>query len=57
MHLVGNSLRLASKKHWGAITRQLKAIYTAPGLDAAEAAFAEFVDGWEDICPAMITSW
>ena len=42
VHLVRNSLRYASKKHWGQITRQLKAIYTAPSLDAAETAFAEF---------------
>lgn len=30
VHLVRNSLRYASKKHWPAITRQLKDIYTAP---------------------------
>lgn len=30
VHLVRNSLRYASKKDWGPITRQLKAIYTAP---------------------------
>jgi putative transposase len=57
VHLVRNSLRLASKKHWGAITRQLKAIYTAPSLDAAETAFEEFAEDWEDVYPAMIKSW
>ena len=30
VHLVRNSLRYASKKHWAAITRDLKPVYTAP---------------------------
>jgi transposase-like protein len=57
VHLVRNSLRFASKKHWGQITRQLKAIYTAPGLNAAETAFESFATEWEDTYPAMIKSW
>ncbi|MCP4962239.1 MAG: IS256 family transposase, partial [Actinomycetia bacterium] len=57
VHLVRNSLRYASKKHWGPITRQLKAIYTAPSLDAAEIEFAEFAAQWEDTYPAMVKSW
>ena len=57
VHLVRNSLRYASKKHWGPITKQLKAIYTAPSLDAAEIEFDEFADQWEGLYPAMIKSW
>jgi putative transposase len=57
VHLVRNSLRYASKKHWGQVTRQLKAIYTAPGLDAAKQAFDEFAGEWEELYPAMIKSW
>lgn len=57
MHLVRNSLRYASKKHWGQIKKQLKAIYTAPGLDSAEKAFDVFADDWEDTYPAMVKSW
>ena len=57
VHLVRNSLRYASKKHWGAITRQLKAIYTAPTLDAAEVEFAEFADSWDEVYPAMVKAW
>ena len=30
VHMVRNSLRYASKKHWSTITRQMRAIYTAP---------------------------
>jgi len=53
VHLVRNSLRFASKKHWGQITRQLRAIYTA----AAEEAFTEFAETWETKYPAMVKSW
>lgn len=57
VHLVRNSLRYASKKHWSTITRQLKAIYTAPGLAPAEVAFEAFADQWEAVYPAMIKAW
>ena len=57
VHLVRNSLRYASKKHWGEITKTLKGIYTAPSLDAAESRFETFADTWETVYPAMIKSW
>jgi putative transposase len=57
VHLVRNSLRYASKKHWSAITRQMRAIYTAPTVGAAEAQFASFAETWRDLYPAMIRSW
>lgn len=57
VHMVRNSLRYASKKHWAQITRQMRAIYTAPTVEAAEASFATFADTWRDIYPAMIGSW
>jgi putative transposase len=57
VHLVRNSLRYASKKHWSAITRQMRAIYTAPTVDAALVRFEEFADAWRDTYPAMISSW
>ena len=57
VHLVRNSLRYASKKYWGPITRQLREIYTAPTVPAAEALFAEFADEWRAKYPAMIASW
>ena len=38
-------------------TKQLKAIYTAPSLAAAEEAFEEFAEDWEAKYPAMIKSW
>ena len=57
VHLVRNTLRYASKKYWQAITRQLRTIYTAPTVEAAEAAFEEFAQAWEPIYPAMIAMW
>ena len=57
VHLVRNSLRFASKADWQPITKQLKAIYTAPSLTAAEELFAEFAGEWETKYPAMIKSW
>jgi transposase-like protein len=57
VHLVRNSLRYASKKHWSTITRQMRAIYTAPTVPAAEEAFDRFAEEWRDIYPAMIAGW
>lgn len=42
VHLVRNSLKYSSRKHWRQITKELKEIYTAPTEAAAEACFAEF---------------
>lgn len=57
VHLVRNTLRYASKKYWSQITSQLRGVYTAPTVEAAEAAFDEFADRWEPLYPAMISMW
>lgn len=57
VHLVRNSLRYASKKHWSAITAGLRTIYTAPTVAAAESRFAEFAATWRPTYPAMIAVW
>jgi transposase-like protein len=57
VHMVRNSLRYASKKHWGRITAAMREIYTAPTVEAAEARFQEFAGEWEPLYPAMIQSW
>ena len=57
VHLVRNSLRYASKKHWGQITKQLKLMYTAPTVEAAEAEFELFAQTWREKYPAMVQSW
>ena len=57
VHLVRNSMRYASKKDWGAITKGLKPVYTAPNVAAAEAEFTEFADRWRQRYPAMVAMW
>ncbi len=57
VHLVRNTLRYVSKKYWSQITREMREIYTAPLLPAAEALFVEFAERWRDLYPAMIGSW
>jgi transposase-like protein len=57
VHLVRNTLRYVSKKYWSTITREMREIYTAPSLPAAEARFVEFAERWRDMYPAMISSW
>jgi transposase-like protein len=57
VHMVRNSLRYASKKHWQTIVRQMRAIYEAPTVEAAQAGFDEFAEAWRPVYPAMIRSW
>ena len=37
--------------------RQMREIYTAPTVEAAEARFAEFAGEWRELYPAMISAW
>jgi transposase-like protein len=57
VHMVRNSLRYASKKHWSAITKAMREIYTAPTVPTAELLFADFAAEWRATYPAMIRSW
>lgn len=57
VHMVRNSLRYSSKKHWSRITTSMREIYTAPTVEAAETRFADFAAEWGDVYPAMIEAW
>jgi transposase-like protein len=57
VHLVRNSLRYASKKYWSQVTTDLRKVYTAPSLEAAEDAFEVFAKTWEPKYPAMVAMW
>ena len=57
VHLVRNSLRFASKKHWKQLAAEIKEIYHAPTIAAAEARFADFADEWTGQYPAMVEMW
>jgi transposase-like protein len=57
VHLARASLRYASKKYWGPISKDLREIYTAPSEAAAVARFAEFEEAWGQQYPAIIRLW
>ena len=57
VHMVRNSLRYASKKHWPQIARQMRRIYESSTVAGAEAEFEDFAEQWRDTYPAMIRSW
>jgi len=57
VHLVRNSLRYASKKYWAQISRDLKQVYHAPTVAAAESEFETFAASWESLYPAMVGMW
>jgi len=57
IHLIRNSFRLVSRKHWGDLTKDLKPIYTAPNAAAAANALAELEEKWGKQYGAMIRLW
>jgi transposase-like protein len=57
VHMVRNSLRYASKKHWSTITRHVRGIYEAPTVEAAQVNFDELAEQWRPTYPAMIAGW
>lgn len=57
VHLVRNSLRYSNRRDWQQITPALRAVYTAPTLDAARQRFDEFTAEWGSKYPAVIKLW
>ena len=57
IHLIRNTFRLASKKDWDALRRDVKPIYTAVNADAARVAFDDLADPWGAKYPAIIRLW
>jgi putative transposase len=57
IHLLRNTFRLASKRDWDALKRDVKPIYTAVNADAARAAFDTMADNWSNRYPAVIRLW
>jgi len=57
IHLIRNTFRLASKRDWDAIKRDLKPIYTAPSPAAARAALDELAEKWGTKYGAIIRLW
>jgi putative transposase len=57
VHLVRNSLKYVSWKLRKAVAADLKAIYSAPSVEAAEAALAAFEAKYQDRFPQIARSW
>ena len=57
IHLIRNTFRYASRKYWDQISRDLKPVYSAPTIAAAETARDEFLDSWGRAYPAIRTLW
>lgn len=58
MHLLGNGLEFANWKQRKPLATALRAIYTAPGADAAMTALDEFERGpWGTRFPTAVASW
>ena len=57
VHLIRASLRYASKKDWGPLTKDLRLIYTAADEMAAEAALEAFEQHWGQRYPAIVRLW
>jgi putative transposase len=57
IHLIRNTFRLASRRDWDRLKRDVKLIYTAPTEPAARAALDDLAEKWGDRYPAMIRLW
>lgn len=57
IHLIRNTFRLASKKDWDALKRDVKPIYTAPNHIAARAALEDLDEKWGKKYAAITRLW
>ena len=57
VHLVRGSLRFVSWKERKAVARDLRAIYRAPSLEAAETALQTFSERWDERFPVISRKW
>lgn len=57
IHTVRTSLRYVSWKHRRALARDLRTIYTAPTVEAAEAALDKVTEEWQGRAPHVIRLW
>jgi putative transposase len=57
IHLIRNTFKLASKKDWDALKRDVKPIYTAVNEPAARAALGELTERWGSKYGAIIRLW
>ena len=57
VHMIRNSLRYVSWKHRRAMARDLRSIYTASTVEAAQIALEVFAHTWDPIAPHVSRLW
>jgi putative transposase len=57
VHMIRNSLRYVSWKHRKAVARDLRKIYAAPTVEAAETALEAFSETWDKLTPFITRQW
>ena len=57
IHLIRNTFRLASKRDWDPLRRDVKPIYTAVNAAAARAALDQLTETWGSRYPAIVRLW
>jgi putative transposase len=57
VHLIRNTFRLASRRDWDALKRDVKPIYTAVNAESARAALDDLAERWGQRYPAIIRLW
>ncbi len=57
IHLIRNTFRLASKRDWPALQRDVKPIYTAVNAAAARVAFEQLAETWGQRYAAIVRLW
>jgi transposase-like protein len=57
LHLIRNTFRLASRRDWDAMARDLRPVYTAVNEQAAKERLGEFHAVWGEQYPAIIRLW
>jgi len=57
IHLIRNTFRLASKKDWDALKRDVAPIYTATNAAAARSALDDLTDRWGKKYAAIVRLW
>jgi transposase-like protein len=57
VHLLRNSFRYAGRRHWAAIAKALKPVYTAATEAGAKERFGEFAEAWGGRYPAIVRLW
>jgi transposase-like protein len=57
LHLIRNTFRLASRRDWDAMAKDLRPVYTAVNEADAQTRLGEFHDKWGDRYPAIRNLW